>query len=196
MTVAAPRKRWTIQEYYRLENDASERHEFDDGEILAMSGGSATHALIMANVSAELHQRLRGRPCRPYSSDLRVRVAGHPRVVYPDVTVIRGKPETDPDDPAGHAVLNPRVVVEVMSPSTRTYDRTVKFDAYRRIESLQEYILVEQDEPRVESFLRQEDGAWSFESAAGTDAVLRVRSLELELPLAELYAGVTFATSA
>jgi Uma2 family endonuclease len=192
MGLPAPKPQYSIQDYYRIENDATEKHEFRDGEILAMSGGSPRHALIAANVITELRARLKGKPCLPYTSDLRVRVTGQRRAAYPDVTVICGKIEYDPDDKAGHTVLNPRLIVEVLSPSTEAYDRGDKFAAYREVPSLAEYVLISHAEPRIETFLRQVDGTWAFSSSSGNDSKAILRSLQIELPLAEVYADVEF----
>ena len=130
MTVAVPeRRRYTIEEYLRLERDSTRKHEFDDGEIIAMAGGSPEHALIVLNVGGEIRGRLKGGRCPAYSGDLRVRLSGRPKYVYPDVTVICGDVTRGPDDPARQTAMNPRLVVEVLSPSTdETYDRRGKFD--------------------------------------------------------------------
>jgi Uma2 family endonuclease len=195
MGLPAAKRRHSIQEYYRIENDSAEKHEFRDGEILAMSGGSPQHALIAANISGELRNRVRGKPCQPYSSDLRVRIGGEEQTIYPDVSIICGGVKLDPDDKSGHSVLNPRVIIEVLSPSTEAYDRGAKFAAYRNIESLDEYVLVSHDQPRVETFLRQDDGTWKFTPFTGIDAIVRFQSLHVEVPLAEIYSNVVFSTS-
>src|SRR5205823_1714677 len=150
--------------YYRIENDSTEKHEFRDGEILAMSGGSPQHALIAMNVGAELRNRLKDKSCRPYGSDLRVRISGRDQTVYPDISVICGRIEYDADDQAGHTVLNPRLIVEVLSPSTEAYDRGDKFAAYREVPSLAEYVLVS-----CETFYRQADGGWTLSSSSGIE---------------------------
>lgn len=193
MGLPATKPRYSIQDYYRIENDATDgKHEFRDGEILAMSGGSPLRAVIAINVGTLLRGRLRGRPCIPYSSDLRVRITGRSRTAYPDVAVICGKIDHDPDDKAGHTVLNPRLIVEVLSPSTEAYDRGDKFAAYRSVPSLAEYVLVAYSEPRVETFFRQADGTWALSSFSGGDAEVNLRSLQITLPLAEVYADVEF----
>lgn len=193
MGLPATKSRHSIQDYYRIENDATNgKHAFRDGEILAMSGSSALHALIAANVIAALRPRLKGKPCLPYTSDLRVRITGQQRSVYPDVSVICGKIEYDPDDKAGHTVLNPRLIVEVLSPSTEAYDRGDKFAAYRDVPSLAEYVLISYAKPRVETFLRQADGTWALSSSSGIDAKASLHSLDIELALADVYADVEF----
>lgn len=186
------RRRFTIDEYLRRERDSVGKNEYDDGEILAMAGATRVHVLIATNVVVALGNRLRGKPCVPYTSDLRVRLPDRPRFVYPDVSVICGEPLADPDDAAGETYLNPRLIVEVLSPSTERYDRREKFDRYRRVESLREYVLVAQDAPRVEAYYRGPDGTWAFDVAAGIDAVAKLRSLKVDLPLAEVYANVSF----
>jgi Uma2 family endonuclease len=192
MGLPASKPRHSIQDYYRIENDATEKHEFRDGEILAMSGGSPQHAQIAANLIGEMRNQLKGKPCRLYTSDLRVRVRAQQRSMYPDASVICGPIEYDPDDKAEHTVLNPRVIVEVLSPSTEAYDRGEKFAAYRDMPSMQEYVLVSHAAARVESFFRQADGTWALASFGGADAKLTLRSLQVTISLAEIYADVEF----
>lgn len=193
MTLPAESRRYSVQQYLELEGAADIKHEFHNGEILAMSGGSAAHSLIALNVGAELRNRLKGKPCRAFESNLRISIPKSGKFVYPDVSVICGPLQLEPADPKGETVLNPRLVVEVLSPSTESYDRRDKFDSYRLIESLEEYVLVSQDEPRIEVFLRQADGSWAFTAFSGIDATARFRSIQIELPLSEAFAGVDFA---
>ena len=192
MSVPVEKPRHSIQDYYRIENDAAEKHEFREGEILAMSGGAPDHSLVAANIIVQLGTRLKGNRCRTYTSDLRIRITGEQRTMYPDVSVVCGDVQIDPDDKAGHTALNPRLIVEVLSPSTEAYDRGDKFAAYRQIPSLQEYVLVSYTEPRVEAFFRQGDGTWAFASFAGMEAHVTLRSLQLELPLSEIYSDIKF----
>jgi Uma2 family endonuclease len=192
MTEAAAKRRYSIEDYLRLERDSRDKYEYDDGEILAMSGGSPTHSLIASNVNGELRARLKGKRCRVYESNLRISVPGKRRYVYADGTVICGLLEYDPADTKQETVVNPEVIIEVLSPSTEKYDRTKKFDLYRSAASFREYVLVSQDVPRVETFLRQPDGTWAFDVAAGLQTSVRLRSLNTEVPLAEVYAGVEF----
>jgi len=192
MTVPTANRRYTIDEYLRLERDSRDKHEFHDGEILAMSGGTAAHSLISMNVGRALGGRSKGNRCRVYDSNLRVRIIGTEHYVYPDVTIICGPLEVDPADTKGETVMNVRVVVEVLSPSTEKYDRTTKFDWYRMIPSLQEYVLVSQDQPRVEVFRRQGDGSWAFASAVGTDTSIKLASVDVELALNDVFDGVDF----
>jgi Uma2 family endonuclease len=144
-----------------MELDADERHEYNDGEILAMAGGSDSHSFIIVNITAELRGALKGKPFSVGEGNLRVRNAHRPRYVYPDASVSCGDPQYDPDDTRRHTILNPRVIVEVLSPTTEAYDRGDKFEYYRGIASLEEYILIAQDRASGQTFLRQPDGTWS-----------------------------------
>ncbi|AUX20072.1 hypothetical protein SOCEGT47_005350 [Sorangium cellulosum] len=162
---------WTYAEYLEQERASPTKHEFLNGEIFAMAGGTPEHARLCMSVGAELRAHLRGRPCAVYSSDLRVRVQATGLSTYPDVSVVCGKLERDPDDK--DAALNPIVLVEVLSDSSEAYDRGEKFAHYRRIPSLREYVLVSQHEPRIEVFHRNEDGSWTLrEARAGAGAHL------------------------
>jgi Uma2 family endonuclease len=189
---ATPSRPYTVDEYLRRERDSAEKHEFDDGRIIAMAGATRVQVLIASNAVAELRNRLKGKGCVPYGSDLRIRVAGRPKYVYPDVSVICGEPKADPDDRHGESFLNPRLIIEVLSPSTEKYDRNGKLDRYRGIESFREYVLVAQDSARVQLFYRQPDGTWAFDVAVGLEAMARFRSIDVEVPLSEIYAGVQF----
>jgi Uma2 family endonuclease len=190
--LAPPPRRYTVDEYLRMERDAAQKHEYRNGEIIAMAGGSVNHSLIIANCLRSIGNRLDGTPCRVFDSNLRVRITRKMLYSYPDATVICGSPKIDPDDSAGETILNPRLVLEVLSKSTESYDRTEKFDRYRQIESFEEYVLVLQDSPRIESYSRRPDGTWIFDVASGRAAVSKLHSLDIALPLAEVYAGIEF----
>ena len=194
MTLPVPVHRCTVEEYLAREGDARERHEFYHGEVFAMSGGTPDHSLIISNVNRELGNVLKGRPCRVYESNLRVRVPRTSLYTYPDATVICGDRQFDPLDPRRETVTNPTLIVEVLSPSTETWDRGGKFQNYQQIESLREYVLVSSDKPLVETFRRQNAGsvAWIYVAAAGPDARVSLASLGVDLPLTEIYSGVEF----
>lgn len=185
-------ERFTVEEYLRREEAAEEKHEYHDGEILVMSGGTYRHSRAITNVLTVASNRLAGSPCFALDSNMRVAVLTVNRWFYPDATIVCGEPEFDPTDRGQTTIVNPRVVIEVLSESTEAYDRGAKFAAYRRLESLREYVLVSQDRPEVETFLRRDDGAWLISVWAGLDAIARLRSVEVDLPLAEAYAGLTF----
>lgn len=183
---------FTVEEYLRLEADSVEKHEYRGGEIIAMAGGSPEHSLITANLIGELRQRLKGKPCRVYDSNLRVRIPGTTSYAYPDLSVICGPAQFDPQDRNRVTATNPKVVIEVLTPSTEADDRGEKFRHYLALPSLEEYVLVSQLAPRVESYHRREDGTWLFAVAEGADAAARFRSLGVEVPFTEVYAGVEF----
>ncbi|WP_104981923.1 Uma2 family endonuclease [Sorangium cellulosum] len=162
---------YTHAEYLEQERTSPTKHEFLNGEILTIAGGTPEHARLCLRVGAELRAQLRGRPCAAYSSDLRVRVQATGLSTYPDVSVVCGRLERDLQDK--DAALNPIVLVEVLSDSTEAYDRGQKFAHYRRIPSLREYVLVSQHEQRIEVFHRNEDDSWTLRDArAGEGAQL------------------------
>lgn len=182
--------RMTIPEYIAFEETSEVRHEFFDGEIFAMSGGSPEHAFIKENLSVFIGGQLRGKPCRSASSDLRVRVEETGFHTYPDVLIVCGEPRYAEDD--RHSLLNPVVIFEVLSPSTEKHDRTFKLDHYRKIPSLKQYVLVAQDQMRVESYTPNEAG-WSLQSFTEPDQMLRVVVGEITVPLSEIYDRIVFS---
>jgi Uma2 family endonuclease len=191
MGVAEPvHKRLTEAEYLDLERSLEARNEFFDGEVFAMSGGTPLHSQIATNLARELGNKLKGRDCIPYNSDLRVKVEATGLFTYPDLSVVCGPLQFAPgtDD----TVVNPRLIIEVLSDSTEAYDRGKKFENYRHMPSLREYLLVSQKEPRIEQFVRQPNGQWLLRDAAGLDATMALPSLEIDLFLAEVFAGVEF----
>jgi Uma2 family endonuclease len=163
MASSARHVRYTYQEYLAFERSANVRHEFFDGEIYAMAGGSREHAAICVNVSSLLREQLRGRGCVAHSSDLRIRVLETGLATYPDVSVLCKPAELDPED--RHTVTNPVLLVEVLSPSSAAYDRGEKLAHYQRIPSLCEVVLVAHDERLIELWRRGEDGTWSRREA-------------------------------
>jgi Uma2 family endonuclease len=192
MSLPAEQRRFTIREYLELEEKAVERHEFHDGEILAMSGGTHAHLHVSSNflISLGLQLRAKGNRCYPLDSNARVRISARNDYVYPDITVVCPPPQFDADDPKRMTIINPRVIIEVLSESTELYDRGAKFDLYRQIPSLQEYVLVSQFQPVVETFVRQNKQSWLFTQYKGMDAVAELRSLDIAVPLSEIYLEV------
>lgn len=162
-------------EYLRAEQSSETKHEYLRGEVYAMAGGTPTHAGLAMAVGVALSNALSERPCRVFSSDLRVRVEATDLSTYPDITVICGRFEASTID--ADAAINPVLIVEVLSDSTEAYDRGEKFAHYRRIPSLREYVLVSQHEPRLEAYARNEEGAWVLTEAAAGES-LALRSLE------------------
>ncbi len=179
----------TVSEYLRIERAATFRSEFFRGEMFAMAGGSPKHSLIKMNLSGSLWSRLRGKPCAPYDSDLRIRCRTG-LYTYPDTSVICG--ELEFDDEQKDTVLNPTLIVEVLSKTTEAYDRGKKFDNYSTIPALREYVLVSQDEPMMQRFLRNDDGTWTLTSVSGMDRSLKLLSIDVEIPLAEVFDRVDF----
>ena len=185
--VQPARQRFTFAEYLVLEEGSTVKHEFLDGLVWAMAGGTPEHAAVCANVSRLLGNQLEGRPCRVYSSDLRVRVRATGLGTYPDVTVICDRFEPHPDDPMGHTAVNPRVIVEVLSPSTEAYDRGEKLVHYQQIASLAEVVLVAHDRREIQVLRREADGEWRSHVAKG-DETAHASSIGCALPLEKLYA--------
>jgi Uma2 family endonuclease len=165
----------TYAEYLALEEASDTKHEYLRGEIYAMAGGTPEHAALMAAVTIELGMALRGRPCRVYSSELRIRIDATNLSTYPDVSVVCGQRVTSKDD--RNAITNPILIVEVLSDSTEAYDRGEKFDHYRHLPSLREYLLVSQRKPKLESYRRNEQGIWML-SEAGAGETLTLAALE------------------
>lgn len=180
----------TADDYLALEREAEYKSEFYNGEIFAMAGASRAHVKIVGNLNSELTQKLKKRPCNTYSTDLRLRVNATGLYTYPDIVVTCGQ-EIFADDQKD-TLLNPKVIIEVLSDSTKDYDRGGKFAHYRKLDSLQEYILVAQDEPHIEQLVRQSDGSWIFSEINGLDATLRLNSIECEIATAEIFDKVDF----
>jgi Uma2 family endonuclease len=158
--------------------------------MYAMSGGSVPHSLIAGNLGRELSVALKKRPCMVFSSDLRVRVTPEGLYTYPDLSVVCSEPRLL--DGRSDTLLNPALVIEVLSPSTEAYDRGFRSAQYRRVESLEEYALVSQTEPRVEIFRRQDAGHWLLSEFVGLEAACLFDSVQVSVPLAEIYDKVAF----
>lgn len=180
------RQHHSFAEYLSLEAISQVKHEYLDGHVWAMAGGSPEHAAICVNVAVLLSMALRDRPCRVYNSDLRVRVRASGLATYPDLSVICGALQTDPDDRGGNTAINPTLLVEVLSPSTQSYDRGEKLAHYKRIDSVREILLIAQDERKLELWCRSDSG-WVVEVTAGTQEQLRLTSVDCTLELAEVY---------
>jgi Uma2 family endonuclease len=184
--------RITVEDYLRMENASETKHEFRHGRIISMAGATFEHVSIATNLTRQIGNQLVGTSCRVLGSDLRVRITGTSNYCYPDVMVVCGPPVFDDSDKKLH-LLNPKIVIEVSSPSTVANDRGDKFYDYMSIDSLQEYVLVAQDRPRVDTFYRQSDGIWAIgPSADGISSSVTFRSLRISLALKEIYEGVEF----
>ena len=183
-------KRITPQEYLIRERQAPIKSDFYQGEIFAMGGGSANHSLIAANFVREAGNALKDKPCIVFNSDLRVQVQSTGLYTYPDATIVCG--ELLFDDDHRDTLLNPTVIVEVLSDSTEKYDRGKKSNHYRQIASLKELILIAQDRSHVERFTRQPNGDWLFHEQKELTADFELKSLGISIAISELYRGVTF----
>ena len=187
---AVPKRKLTVAEYLAIEEKADYKSEFFNGEMFAMAGASPTHCFVKENLSIELGNRLKGGPCRAVSSDMRVMVERTGLRTYPDLVIVCGAPVYDPEN--AHTLMNPTALIEVLSPSTEKYDRGAKFRNYQRIPSLMEYVLVAQDEPVCDRYLRQADGSWALVSFVGLTETLAFTSVPVRIPMADVYAGVVF----
>ena len=182
--------RLTLEEYLAIERAAENKSEFVDGEMYALSGATFAHTVITMNLAAGLHARLRNKPCTVHSADLKVRVEATGLHAYPDIVVVCGEPrfvvaERD-------VITNPILLVEVLSESTEKWDRGAKFGHYRRLPSLKEVLFVSQSEARIEQYVRQPDDRWLLSEVRGMPGALSLPSVVCDLPLAEVYAKVTF----
>jgi Uma2 family endonuclease len=189
MTASPQQPLLSEEEYLTLERASSVKHEYHAGAIFAMSGVSEAHNLIASNVNASLHAQLRGRGCRVYPSDMRLKVLATGLHPYPDLTIVCGPPEFT--NPARRDTLvNPVVIIDILSPSTERYDRGEKFQHYRTIPTLREYLLIAQDRARIEQYVRQADGLWLLAEAVGAAATLALPALQCALRLADVYEQV------
>jgi Uma2 family endonuclease len=190
---ALPKKKYiTEEEYLIMERVSPVKHEYFNGEIYQMAGSSEEHANISSNININLGIQLKKRPCKTYHSDLRVHIPSTGLYTYPDVFVVCGKPQLL-DDTYLDTVTNPVLIVEVLSPSTADYDKGAKFEHYRTIDSLQEYVLVWQDKKRVARYTKQSDNSWNLQDFIGDDADIELKSIECLLTMDDIYDKVEFA---
>lgn len=181
----------TTREYLDIERRSEVRHEYLDGFVYLMAGESPAHSTICFNLAVIVGQQLRGTPCRGFSPNMKVRAGEKGLYAYPDLAVVCGEPAFH--DEHGDMLVNPTVIFEVLSPSTAAYDRGEKSLRYRtQIETLRDFVLVEQGRPHVGHLSRQPDGAWATSEVSGLDAVLSLASIGCRVPLAELYSRIDF----
>jgi Uma2 family endonuclease len=183
-----PVSRLTEEQYLAIERAAEFKSEFLNGEMFAMAGASIQHSRIRTNLTGELYTRLRGTACEAFGSDFRVRVSSSGMYTYPDIIVVGGKPILA--DAHQDNLLNPAVIFEVLSPSTERYDRGLKFQHYRTIESLKDYIVVEQSKIWIEHFTREADNTWTLRDYQQLDKDLKIDSIGVQIPLALIYERV------
>ena len=188
---ALPKRYFTPEEYAMLEEKADYKSQYVAGEIFAMAGVQPWHLKVVSNLVGMFYNRSRNRPCRAYLNEARMRVQTGELWTYPDVVALCGEPKFDTKTKP-YSLLNPQAIFEVLSPSTEDFDRGEKFARYKHLESLTDYVLVASEKMRVEHYVRQEGGGWLYrECHEGTD-LLKLISVEVELPLAEIYERVTF----
>ncbi len=184
-------KSYMPEEYLKFERENETRHEFFDGEIYAMAGESLSHSQICINLAGEVRAKLKGTNCQALSPNMKVRSENKGMFAYPDLTIVCGQPIFH--DQQKDVLLNPKIIFEVLSPSTERYDQTKKFFRYRKeLPSLTDYILIYQNTPFIEHHEKQSDGRWLHNAADGITDSLRIASIEIELKLEEIYDRVEF----
>lgn len=189
---AQPALKLSPQEYLAIERQRDSKSEYVNGELFAMAGASRWHNLIVTNVLREVSRQLKTQPCEVYPSDMRVWIPRLKKYTYPDVVVVYGPPRFE--DNHHDTLLNPILIIEVLSPSTAEYDRGVKFKHYRTLDTLQEYLLISQDVPLIERYVRQETTRfWTLSDAEGMEGQVELSSIgSVELSLAEVYDKISF----
>ncbi|MBK8054145.1 MAG: Uma2 family endonuclease [Saprospiraceae bacterium] len=178
----------TQEQYLESERLALDKHEFYLGEIFAMSGASFRHNQIFKNTYGTLYNKLKGKSCQPYGSDLRIHIPKNTLYTYPDISIICGKPEMT--DSANDTITNPSVIIEILSKSTYDYDKGQKFTLYRDIESLREYILIDSMSVRVEYYCKNGDGSWTLKDYRSIEDKFTIETIAEELLLSDVYTDV------
>lgn len=187
--VAYGKRHFTIEEYLEMENAATEKHEYYKGEIFAMSGAKENHVDICGNVWAGLKSKLKGKPCKPRGLDMRVYIPENSLFTYPDLAVFCGERKTLNDDKMN--AINPTVIIEVLSPSTKKYDRGEKFELYKAIPTLADYILIDSESIKAEVWHKAVNGEWLVTEYSTLSEVMLIQSIDVALPLAEVYEDVS-----
>lgn len=180
----------STEEYLAEERAALEKHEYYKGEVFAMSGASLEHNIISRNMMVFVGGKLKGKACQPFGSNLRIHIPPNTLFTYPDLTIFCDKPVLT--DNSFDTALNPVVIIEILSPSTRNYDMGIKFMLYRDIETLKEYILIDSEAVYVQKHLRQPDNSWVLTEIKQIQEALHIHTIELSIPLTEIYEGVSF----
>ncbi|MFI5196871.1 MAG: Uma2 family endonuclease [Chitinophagales bacterium] len=189
--VAYGKQRYTIEEYLEMENAATEKHEYYQGEIFAMSGPKYQHVQVSGNIYSSLRQKLKGKPCQPLGSDMRVHIEKNTLFTYPDISVVCGDPLFLNNDEWN--LLNPTIIFEVLSPSTKNYDRGEKFRLYRDIPTLKEYILIDPEAILVEAWGINAQGNWELKEYKTINETLQLGSIQVSLELREIYEATKIA---
>ena len=179
------KKSYSIQEYLEMEKDSLEKHEYFDGEIFAMSGAGTRHNIISVNIIMALGIALKGKGCRPYGSDMRIHIPENTLFTYPDISVICGEVKLSKQDP--ETATQPTAIIEILSPSTKNYDRGVKFMLYRAIPTLKHYILVDATSVHIEHFAINREGLWQLQEYNSLSENINILSLDIALLLDDVY---------
>jgi Uma2 family endonuclease len=179
------KKKMTAEEYLRFEKSADEKHEFYKGEVFAMAGAGTRHNLIFTNLFVATGNALSGKPCRPFGPDMRLHIRGNSLFTYPDISIYCGDPENTQDDE--ESFINPTVLIEIVSPATREYDRGGKFKLYRDIPSLREYIMVDTEAVNIEVFRLNSSRHWELEEYSMLSRDLQILSLGIAIPISVIY---------
>jgi Uma2 family endonuclease len=190
--LAYRKQKYTIEEYLEMEELATEKHEYYQGEIFAMSGAKHQHNVVKKNIYSSLLSKLKGKPCQPWDSDSRVHIQKNTLFTYPDISVVCGDPEFLNNDEWN--LLNPTVIIEILSPSTKNYDRGDKFNLYRDIPSLKEYILVEPEKISIEAFYINQNGQWELREYKNLNDILEIKAIQFAMPLMDVYEGSKIIT--
>ena len=186
--VAYSKEKMSIEDYLEMENASTEKHEYYKGEIFAMSGAKVPHNVIAGNLFISLGQKLKGKKCKPYNSDQRIHIRSNTLFTYPDISIICGEIITLNND--NYNVLNPSVIIEVLSKSTKNYDRGEKFKLYRDIPTLKEYILADSESVHVEIFRLNESNHWELEEYDFIEDILFIKVIDEKILISEIYEGV------
>ncbi|HRH48090.1 MAG TPA: Uma2 family endonuclease [Panacibacter sp.] len=186
--VAYSKQKFSIEDYLEIENTSIEKHEYYKGEIFAMSGAKMPHNDISKNLSGNLYVKLKGKKCQSYGSDVRIHIESNTLFTYPDISIICGDVVTRNND--DYNVLNPTVIIEILSPSTKNYDRGEKFKLYRDIPTLKEYILVDSESIHIEVFRLNENNHWELEEYNSTENLLHIKAINENILISEIYEGV------
>src|SRR2546421_7497242 len=190
---AQTKPRYTLEEYFELERKSEERYEYWDGEVFCMSGVSPEHDQIESNLNFHLRAKLTGRNCRVFLANMRIKVPSAPPYRYADLSALCGEAQFE-EIGGVRAVTNPTLMIEVLSSSTEAYDRGDKFTHYQSIPSFREYLLVAQHRPHVTHLVKQLDGSWIHSEHNDLSAVVKLTSLNCELPMSEVYENISFAS--
>jgi len=190
--VAIPKERFTLEEYIEFDKNSEERWEYFDGVVISMSGGTLTHNRIARNLTTSLTNKLAGHGCEVLPADMRIKEPKAPPYRYADVMVVCGEPVIESIQGLD-VLVNPRLIVEILSESTEAYDRGKKFLSYQSINSFEEYLLVAQDKPYVTHYVRQTDGSWLRTDIEGIESEIKLVTIPCKTTLSEIYASVEFS---